>query len=174
MTPHVKRFAAALALLGALAVLVAPAEGRKHRSHKPAGVEGTVLDASCYGACVEPRPPEPVYTGAATVTVKRSSDGAQVASQAVSDGHFRMKVKHGIYDVSVVPQNPTPSPCQPTAQAVCPPPCQPAPQTICPLESTSSPTVVIAPCLTGDTQHVSVRRHRFAHVDLHVNNVCIV
>jgi hypothetical protein len=33
---------------------------------------------------------------------------------------------------------------------------------------------VIAPCLTGETQRVQVRRHRFAHVELHVSNVCIV
>jgi hypothetical protein len=40
---------------------------------------------------------------------------------------------------------------------------------ICP--ASSSPT--IATCLTGDTQRVTVRPRRFAHVELHVSNACV-
>ena len=173
-----RRVATALALLGLIALLAAPAEARKHRSHKPSGVAGAVLDASCSGACVEPQAPDPVYTGSVTITVKRASDGATVASQQVSDGRFRIKLKHGFYEVSSVPATPSPPPCgpQPLAQAqqICPPPCQPQPQQVCALDSTSQSAVIVAPCVSGETRGVIVRRHRFTHVDLHVSNVCIV
>jgi len=33
---------------------------------------------------------------------------------------------------------------------------------------------MIAPCMTGETKRVQVRRHRFTRVELHVQNVCIV
>lgn len=146
-----------LALLGLVGLLAAPAAAKK-RHHKPAGVKGVVLNATCYGACVEPPPPEPIYTGAVTVTVRRVSDGATVASQPTSDGHFRMRVKRGIYDVSSAPTNP--------------PTCQPTPETVCPAGAQSA--VVIAPCLQGETKRVQVRRHRFTRLVLHVTNVCVV
>ena len=154
-----RAIATGLALLGLIGLVAAPAAAKKHR-HKPSGVKGVVLDASCYGACVEPPPPEPVYSGAVTVTVSRPSDGSVVASQAVSDGHFRMRVKRGTYDVSSVPPNP--------------PSCQPTPTTVCPLEAGPPSDVVIAPCVQGETKRVQVRRHRFTRVELHVTNVCIV
>jgi hypothetical protein len=99
-----------------------------------------------------------VYSGPVTVTVQRASDGTTVASQAVSDGHFRFRLKRGSYDVSSVPPNP--------------PACQPTPQTVCPAGADSA--AVVAPCLKGETKRVRVRRHRFTHVELHVSNVCIV
>jgi hypothetical protein len=173
-----RRVVTALALLGLIALVAAPAEARKHRSHKPSGVAGAVLDASCYGACVEPQTPDPVYTGSVTVTVKKASNGAVVASRTVSDGRFRIKLKHGFYEVSSVPATPTPLPCEPQpvaqAQQICPPPCQPQPQQICALNSTSQSAAIVAPCVTGETRGVIVRRHRFTHLDLHVTNVCIV
>ena len=148
-------------LLNALAVLVlvavpAMAEAKK-RHHHVAGVKGVVLNSTCPGACAEPPPPEPPYTGPVTVTVARAADGVVIASQAVSDGRFRLRVKRGSYDVSSVPPNP--------------PTCEPTPQTVCPLRASPA---VIAPCLQGETKRVQVRRHHFTHVELHVSNTCIV
>jgi hypothetical protein len=154
----VRKLLTALVLVGAITLVVAPAEAKKRHSHKPAGVEGVVLNSTCAGACTEPPPPAPTYTGPMTITVTRASDGQQVASQSISDGHFRMRVKRGLYDVSSVPPNP--------------PTCQPTPETVCPLGAQNA--AVIAPCMKGETQRVHVRRHRFTHVELHVSNVCIV
>jgi hypothetical protein len=155
----VRRLLTGLALLGALTLVAAPAGAKKRHSHKPSGVEGVVLNSTCAGACAEPPPPEPVYSGAVTITVQRVSDGQQVASQAISDGHFRIRLKRGSYDVSSVPPNPDPPPCQPGE--------------MCPLNDAQS-AAVVQPCLQGETKRVQVRRHRFAHVELHVSNVCIV
>jgi hypothetical protein len=154
----VRKLLTAGAMLVSLALVAAPAQAKKHHRHKPAGVAGVVLDSTCAGACQEPPPPAPVYAGAVTITVTRASDGQQVASQPITDGHFRIRLKRGLYDVSSVPPNP--------------PTCEPTPDTVCPL-SAQSPAV-IAPCMHGDTQRVTVRRHRFAHVELHVSNTCIV
>jgi hypothetical protein len=154
----VKRLLTALALVGLLVFVTAPAAAKKHHSHKPAGVAGTVFNSTCAGACAEPPPPAPVYTGAVTITVTRASDGQQVASQAISDGHFKIRLKRGSYDVSSVPPNP--------------PACEPQPNQVCPLSAQSA--AVIAPCMQGETKRVQVTRHKFTHVDLHVSNVCIV
>jgi hypothetical protein len=156
----VRKVPTALAALLVIVGLVAlPAEaGKRHHKHKPAGVRGVVLNGTCPGPCAEPPPPQPVYTGPVTITVQRASDGALVASQETSDGHFRMRVKRGTYDVSSVPPNP--------------PSCQPTPTTVCPADAHS--TAIIAPCLTGEMQRIQVRRHRFTRVELHVTNVCIV
>jgi len=143
----------------AIALVPASAAGKKRHSHKPAGVEGVVLNSTCPGPCAEPAPPAPTYTGAVTITVTRASDGQQVASQAISDGQFRIRLKRGLYDVSSVPPSP--------------PTCEPTPETICPMYGAEN-KAIIAPCLTGETQRVQVRRHRFTHVELHVSNVCIV
>jgi hypothetical protein len=154
-----RRVAIALVAVGAIALVVAPADAKKRHGHKPAGVTGVVLNSTCAGPCAEPPPPEPVYTGAVTVTVTRVSDGELVASQAISDGHFRMRLKKGSYDVSSVPPNP--------------PTCEPTPQTVCPLAGSQS-AAIVRPCLQGETKRVQVRRHKFAHVELHVSNVCVV
>jgi hypothetical protein len=148
-----------LTLVGAIALVATPATAKKHRSHKHAGVAGTVLNSTCAGACQEPPPPEPAYTGPVTITVQRASDGQQVASQATDDGHFRIRLKRGLYDVSSVPPNP--------------PTCEPTPQTVCPLAGAQSAAIVQS-CLNGETKRVRVRRHRFTQVELHVSNVCIV
>jgi hypothetical protein len=150
----------ALAVLAVVGLVASPAEAGKRHKHKPAGVKGAVLNSTCPGACAEPPPPPALYTGPVTVTVRRASDGALVASQEVSDGHFRMRVKRGQYDVSSVPPNP--------------PTCQPQPGQVCPAETGTQSAAIIAPCMTGETKRVQVRRHRFTRVELHVQNVCIV
>jgi hypothetical protein len=155
----VRRLAIALGVLGAIALLAAPAGATKRHSHKPSGVAGVVLSSTCPGACAEPPPPEPVYSGAVTITAQRVSDGQQVASQSISDGHFRIRLTRGSYDVSSVPPNPQPQPCQPGE--------------MCPLAKARS-AVIIRPCLQGETKRVQVSRHRFTRVELHVANVCIV
>ena len=144
--------------VAALTIAPAGAVAKKHHSHKPPGVKGVVLNSTCPGACAEPPPPPPPYTGPLTVTVSRAGDGMLIASQAISDGHFRMRVKRGTYAVSAIPPNP--------------PTCQPTPTTVCPADAQSA--AIIAPCLTGETQTVQVHRHRFTRVELHVRNVCIV
>jgi hypothetical protein len=143
-------------------LVVTPAQAhRQKRAKMPSGVKGVVFDASCPGACAQPAPPEPVYTGSLTVEVTRASDGTVVASQAVSDGHFRIRLKPGSYDVASVP--PTP-----------PPTCQPQPGYVCPLAAAGpEPAVIVAPCETGESQRVQVHRHRFTRVELHVRNSCI-
>jgi len=160
----VRRLCVTLLALAIAALAVAPAGAGKRHRHKPAGVKGVVLNSTCPGACAEPPPPpppEPVYTGAVTITVQRVSDGPQVASQAISDGHFKIRLQRGLYDVSSVPPNPEPQP-QP-----CPP------GEACPLDGAQG-AAIVQPCLQGETKRVQVRRHRFAHVELHVANVCIV
>ena len=157
---------AAIALLPAGA-----AAGKRHHKHKPAGVKGVVLNSTCPGACAVEPPPPPPYTGPVTVTVTRAGDGVQVASREITDGHFRIRLKRGSYDVSSVPPNPPT--CEPQPQQVCPPPCEPQQGEVCPL-SGDQPAAIIAPCLTGETKPVQVRRHRMTRVELHVRNVCIV
>jgi hypothetical protein len=155
----VRKLLTALALAGVLVFLAVPADAKKHHSHKPSGVAGTVFNSTCAGACAEPPPPESVYAGAVTITVTRVSDGQQVASQAISDGHFRLRLKKGAYNVSSVPPNP--------------PTCNPTPETVCPQDQAQS-AAIVRPCLQGETKQVQVRRHRFTHVELHVSNVCVV
>ena len=168
-----RKIVTALFVLCLVPLLAAPADAGKRHNHKPAGVTGVVLISSCPGPCAEPPPPPHLYTGSVTVTVRRVSDGAQVASQTITSGQFRFPVKRGAYDVSAIPPNPPV--CQPQPQAdaqqICPPPCTPTKEIVCPL--VSSPAVIVAPCLTGETKRVAVRRHRFTHVDLHVTNVCV-
>ncbi|MFL5907685.1 MAG: hypothetical protein ACJ75Z_08830 [Solirubrobacterales bacterium] len=94
-----------------------------------------------------------------TITVHRASDGALVASRETSDGRFRIRIKRGQYDVSAVPPNP--------------PSCQPQPGQVCPATA-GAQRAVIAPCVTGETKRIRVRRHRFTYVELHVANVCVV
>jgi hypothetical protein len=151
-----------LVAVAAVALLPAGAVAGKrhhHHKHKPAGVKGVVLNGTCPGACAVEPPPSPPYTGPVTITVQRASDGAQVASQEITDGHFRIRLKRGAYNVSSVPPSP--------------PPCEPTPETVCPLAG-DQPAAIIAPCLTGETQPVQVRRHRMTRVELHVRNLCIV
>src|SRR3954452_14902941 len=154
----VRRLIPVLALLSLLALPATAADAKK-RHHKPSGIKGVVLNATCPGACADPPPPERLYAGPVTVTVTRVSDSAVVGSQAVSDGRFRLRVKRGLYDVSSVP--PTPPTCEPT------------PETVCPLAGAQRATI-IAPCLQGETKRVQVTRHHFTHVELHVSNTCIV
>src|SRR5262249_7065931 len=139
---------------------------KHHKRHKvagAAGVEGVVLDATCPGPCQSPPPPEPVYTGAVTVQVRNPGSGTVVASQAVSDGHFRIAVAPGSYDVASVPPAPPSSP----------PPCQPQPGYACPMVAGPEPSAIISPCETGETQHADVLANRFTPVTLHVRNSCV-
>jgi hypothetical protein len=157
----VRRLVAAIAVLALVATAAAPADAGKRHRHKRAGIDGVVLNSTCYGPCAQPQGEQPVYSGPVTVTVQRASDGATVASREVSDGHFRFRLPRGLYDVSSVPPSPSP-----------PPPCPP--QQVCAAEGGAQSAVIVAPCVTGETKRVQVRRHRFTHVELHVSNACIV
>src|SRR5690349_3510599 len=90
----------AVAALGLTITAPASAHGKGKRH---SGVKGVVLNTTCYGACAEPPPPSPAYSGPVTITVHRASDGVLVASREISDGNFRIRVKRGRYDVSAVP-----------------------------------------------------------------------
>jgi hypothetical protein len=143
------RAASFFAALAATALLaVAPAHAGS--LHKHSGIKGVVLNSTCYGACQQPAPPAPPYTGSdLTVTVTRVADGAQVGVRHPSDGHFRFKLKRGLYRVTAaIAAAPQPGPVQPQAM----PPS----------------------CWQGDSREARVHRHRFTRVVLRVGNVCIV
>ena len=155
-----RRVLVALAVYGIVALVATPVSAgkRHHHKQKPTGVKGVVLNSTCPGTCAEPPPPPPLYTGTVTINVLRAGDGALVARREINEGHFRIRVKRGTYDVSAIPSSPSP--------------CQPTPQTVCPLPAQGP--AIIAPCVTGETKRVHARRHRFTYVELHMRNVCIV
>jgi hypothetical protein len=139
------------ALVVALAIVVvsaAPAAAKKQR--RPSGIVGTVVNSTCYGPCAYPQPASPPYTGGGlTVEIRRAADGALVASRQPSDGHFRAKVKRGLYTVSAIISQVTPTPTPQSGAAV-------------------------TPCWQGDSKQVRVFRHRFSHVELQVTNACVL
>src|SRR4051812_44762075 len=112
--------------------MATPAEAGKRHHPKPSGGKGVGLKSTCPGACAQPPPPQPTYTGPVTVTVRRASDGTLVASREINDGHFKIRVKRGQYDVSSVPPNP--------------PQCQPQPGQVCPAQG-AQPAVVAPSCM---------------------------
>lgn len=127
-----------------------PAAEAGSKRKRPSGIKGTVVNSTCYGPCVYPQPASPAYTGnGLTVEVRRASNGVLVATRQPTDGHFRVKVKRGLYDVTASVGEAVPTP---TPQA----------------------GSVVMPCWQGETKRVQVRRHRFTQVELHVQNVCIV
>ena len=151
-------------VLTAAAALAVSAGAAKARHH--AGIDGTVFDTTCPGACAQTAPSfPPVYQGTdLTVRVIRASDGHLVAALTPPAGRFRLAVKRGLYDVAADVVTPPVPPC--------PPPVVAAERIACPLATTS---VVMPPdCWRGETKRVRVRRHRYAHVDLHVQNNCVV
>jgi hypothetical protein len=83
------------------------------------------------------------------VEVRRASDGTLIATRQPSDGHFRVKVKRGLYDVTATVAEPLPTP-------------------------QGGAAVTPGPCWQGETKRVQVRGHRFTRVELQVQNVCIV
>jgi hypothetical protein len=158
----VRRLLTALALVGVIAVAAVPAEAgtRDGHKHKRAGIRGVVVNGTCLGPCTEPKPIHPAYAEPVTITVRRASNGVQVARRETSNGKFRMRVKRGLYDVSAIPPGP--------------PPCIPTPTSVCPAQGADSSKQVIVPCLMGETKRVRVKRHRVTYVELHMRNVCIV
>jgi hypothetical protein len=139
------------ALVVALTVVVvsaAPAGAQKHR--RPAGIVGTVVNSTCFGPCAYPQPASHPYTGSGlTVEIRRAADGALVATRQPSDGHFRAKVKRGLYTVSAIIGEVTPTPTPQSGAAV-------------------------MPCWQGDSKQVRVFRHRFSQVELQVTNACVL
>jgi hypothetical protein len=138
-----------VALLAAVSSMAGAVPAGAAHKHKASGIKGVVLDNTCYGPCAEPPPPAPAYTGSdLTVTVTRVADGALVGTENPSDGHFRFRLKRGLYRVTAAIGAAHPGPIQ--------------------------PQVVPANCWQGDSQEARVHRHRFTRVELHVANVCIV
>jgi hypothetical protein len=169
----VRRALTAILVTAAIALATYPVQAVAHRVHKPSGIAGTVLYTSCPGPCTQPSTAPP-YTGSdLTVTVRRVRDGALFASVMPTTGRFRIRVRRGHYDVSAtVPATPPCGPVPAGAKIACPP-CGPAPvgaKIACPV---AGPSIYTCPT-TGDTVRVAVRRHRFTHVELHVQNACIV
>ena len=140
---------AALLAAATLAIAAPAGAGQQQHSKRHSGIKGVVLNTTCYGPCAEPSPPAPPYTGSdLTVTVTRVADGALVGTQHPSDGHFRFRLKRGLYRVTAAIGAAQPGPVQ--------------------------PQVMPASCWQGDSQEARVHRHRFSRVELHVGNVCVV
>ncbi len=92
---------AILVLLSALAL--APAGGAAADHINLTGVEGQVLDATCYGPCIIDRKPPP-YTGEANVIVRDLRSGKVLARVPVVKSLFRAHVPPGAYRVRVRPK----------------------------------------------------------------------
>jgi hypothetical protein len=135
----------------ALVCFPASAAAKKHHKHKPSGIVGVVLNTTCSGACAEPPPPAPLYTGSGlTVTVTRIADATVMASSQPTAGYFRFRLKRGHFQVSAA-----------INEFVA--------------QSGPSPQIGIPPnCWMGDSKAATVRRHHFTYVELRVGNVCIV
>jgi hypothetical protein len=147
-----RRLATVLAVLGVITLFAAPADAKKRYNHKPSGIDGVVLNTTCSGACAEPPPPAPAYTGSGLIVrVTRISDGATVATSQPTDGSFRFRLARGHYQVSAAINEVTP-------------------------QTMSGGPIVIPPpnCWMGDSKEATVRRHHFTYVELRVGNVCIV
>jgi hypothetical protein len=151
----VRKAVAALTALALVLAAAVSADAGKPGGKKRSGIKGVVLSSTCSGPCIYPPPPEPTYTGEATVTVSRVSNGTPVASSKETDGHFRFRLKRGLYDVTATPAGATPTPCPPDA--------------VCAAQS----AVVVMPCEVGETKRVRVKRHRFTRVELHIQNACV-
>ena len=148
-----RRMAKVLAAFGVFAVIALPvsAAAKKHHAKKPSGIEGVVLNTTCSGACAEPPPPAPLYTGGGlTVTVTRIADGTLVATSQPADGRFRFRLPRGHYQVAAAIREVGPQP------------------------QSGGPIVMPPNCWMGDSKEATVRRLHFTHVELRVENVCIV
>jgi hypothetical protein len=97
-----RKLPAILALLSALALVPAGGAAADHVSLT--GVEGQVLDATCYGPC-RIDPPLPPYTGEATVIVRELRSGLVFARVPVVKSLFRAYVPPGAYRVRVRPKS---------------------------------------------------------------------
>jgi hypothetical protein len=98
---------ALVALLGALALAPPGAAAADHISLT--GVEGQVLDATCYGPCYIP-PKLPPFAGEAVVVVRELRSGRLFARVPVVKSLFRAYVPPGAYRVRVRPKIPEPGP----------------------------------------------------------------
>jgi hypothetical protein len=148
-----RRVALAGALFLVIALVVPAASPAAAKKRRPSGIAGTVVNSTCYGPCAYPQPESPPYTGSdVTVEIRRAADGALVASRQPTDGHFRAKVKRGLYTVTALVREVTPTPTPaPEGEAIMPP-----------------------GCWQGESKQVQVLRHRFSPVELQVTNTCIL
>jgi hypothetical protein len=145
-----RRVALASVLLTVLALAFPATSPAAPKKKRPSGIVGTVVNSTCYGPCVEPQPASPPYTGPVTVEIRRAADGALVATRQPTDGHFRAKVKRGLYTVSALVNEITPPPPTPQSERA------------------------VMPCWQGESKQVRVFRHRFSPVELRVTNACIL
>jgi hypothetical protein len=146
-----RRAAVALSLLIIVALAIpAASPAAKKKPKRPSGIVGTVVNSTCYGPCVYPQPVSPPYTGPVTVEIRRAASGALVATRQPTDGHFRAKVKRGLYTVTAQVSETSPPPPTPQSRSA------------------------VMPCWQGETKEVRVFRHRFSPVELQVTNACIV
>ncbi len=64
------------------------------------GIEGEVIDATCYGPCIAEGSGKP-YAGKATIVAEPRSQRAQRSETAVDNGGFRARLHPGRYAVEV-------------------------------------------------------------------------
>jgi hypothetical protein len=96
-------FAAAIAC--AVLILASPASAHQ------AGVRGVVRDGTCYGPCMTPAPPAPLYAGDnAKVTIFAGDDLRDpLTSMYARDGRFGFHLHRGTYTAQVVVKSEAPN-----------------------------------------------------------------
>lgn len=85
---------------------LALAAGGTSNAAEPGTIEGTILDTTCFGPCVDGMEPVP-YTGQARVVITRRPGGRRIDALAPEpDGSFEVRLSPGRYMVEVRIEDP--------------------------------------------------------------------
>ena len=90
---------ARLTLVPALAAFLLLAWAGQAEAGQASGVRGVVLDATCYGPCIEGAQQDPYAGEGLELTVRRLPDRSVVARPQAEQGHFRARLSPGVYRV---------------------------------------------------------------------------
>jgi hypothetical protein len=88
---------ARLSLVPALAASLLLAWAGQGEAGQTSGVRGVVLNATCYGPCVEGAQQDPYAGGGLELTVRRLPGRSVVARPQAEQGHFRARLAPGVY-----------------------------------------------------------------------------